>query len=173
MNHTCEKCGTNVINTHRISLDLWLYVDATGSNLCPEGGEHLVSRVMAPYVFVNGGPNTYEDDNINLNLDTCRIWALHLRIPQDVSKEEILHRVGHSPYVTGEYLDEVDSWTEWGEPQGEDDGHLVIYFQSLPQFAARRGEHLAILAVGQALQPADFAISTSGDFAEQFKEAVS
>lgn len=108
----------------------------------------------------------YESNPRECNKATASVWAVHLNCRPE-SKQAVLDKAplwGRG--LTGEYTF-GDSWTEWGgQPSDDNDNHLVIYFRAIGPATAR------ILGIELATHlgftdPTRFAISTSGDYAEQ------
>lgn len=118
----------------------------------------------------------YEDDVNQHDKATCTTWVLHMNL-HPLVKDAVLERMAVLPETTGEYT-YGDSWTEWGEPTTDDtDRHMAIYFDATPRRAAEIGTHLANHATfagmkalgGDGADIPPFAISTSGDYAEQLE----
>lgn len=142
-----------------------------------EGAKPEVKR-MVFYDYLNNDrsdPRWYENQHPEQHdVKTATVWALHINLHASC-KDAVLERLALVPEVTGEYT-YGDSWGQWGEEvEGDDDGHMVIYFHSPPEQATFIGYHLANHVTFAAMKklggdsatiPAH-AVSTAGDYAEQ------
>lgn len=141
-------------------------------------------RQMVPYAYDTGDrddPRWYENQEHQHSTETATVWALHLHPPyadkepgENFFRDRILERMSVLPEPTGEFTF-GDSWTEWGEPaHDEDDLHMVVYFHATPDRAKGIGMHLANHAAfacyGHANTGVTYAVSTSGDYAEQLNQ---
>jgi hypothetical protein len=183
MNNTCFKCHQEVTLA---SQDFETWVDATDGDACPEGGVHGIRKQME--VYDHRRADSYERSHpTQHDTTTATVWVVHMQVEEPLLNT-VLERMAVSPNTTGEY-GFGDSWTEWGEaPHGPTDLHLAVYFRAKPHTAYATAMHLwsaASIAAGRAngallarlkgttTTPGvgnDFAVSTSGDFAEQIKE---
>lgn len=112
---------------------------------------------------------SYEQREHQSDKSTATVWCLHIRCIDAADAEALLHHFEeHFPvrWLTGEYL--FQSWEVWGEEsKGEHDLSLVVYFTAdNPETAYLNAKYMAQTAY--CWQPSRIAISTSGDWAEQF-----
>ena len=139
-----------------------------------------------------GNPALYENQPHQHDLYSCDVWALHLDIPAEAKDAvlEVLRKLPEEHGITGEYT-YGDSFQEWGEGEGT---HLVVYFKhdntvyaDQPWSVWWAGERIANIAYAivfarteddtllmkraklptGATVTTHFAVSTSGDYAEQ------
>lgn len=135
------------------------------------------AKQMVDYDYLNADrkdPRFYENQPEQHDTATATVWALHLHVHPSVA-DAVLERMSVMPETTGEFTF-GDSWRQWGEPtEGEHDGHMVVYFHATPVQAAAIGFNLANHATFAAMTAlggdnadiAKYAVSTSGDYAEQ------
>lgn len=146
-----------------------------------DAASNTPNKVMQPYDWNSRDypadmfPDAYENQEHQHDLSTCSVWVLHLNIRPE-AKGAVLERMSELPETTGAFI-YGDSWEEWGEKsKGDDDMHLAIYFKANPREAWRIGSHIADHALVAAQRASNdaintaFAISTSGDYAEQLRE---
>ena len=135
------------------------------------------------YRFVEGHGGSYENDHPKQHdIQTATAWCLHLEVQEPRRVRPILEALANVPVratsgrLTGEFIEEGDSFAEWGEPREEgQSGRLGIYFvaASIPE-AQATGNFMAGIALRAAGEFADdlakhYAISTAGDYAEQIR----
>lgn len=152
--------------------------------------------MMKPYNAGDdpGVTGTYESDERQCRKDTATAWALHVNFPPEFTGTVLallnemlaLQESGERDYgLVGRYLDEGDSWEEWGEPsKGDHDHHFVVYFSGentryadQPDRVWWLGSDIATHIYMRVIRSAEetfhpnltFAVSTAGDFAEQVK----
>lgn len=120
-------------------------------------------------------PRWYENQHPDQHdVSKATVWVMHMPLAEE-GLPAALERMSVMPETTGEYTF-GDSWIEWGEPATEDSGkRLGIYFHATPAQAYGIGYHLAnhvTIAVLRSSPEREvdvppYAVSTSGDFAEQ------
>lgn len=119
----------------------------------------------------------YENIDAMHDMSTCTVWVVHMNVHPSV-KDAVLESMSTMAETTGEYT-YGDSWKEWGEDTDDDTNrHLAIYFDATPNRAKEVGDFLVTVATFAAMRSMKgdnatippHAISTSGDYAEQFRD---
>jgi len=125
---------------------------------------------MMEYAYLTGDrsdPRWYENQPEQLDPQKATVWALHLHVDAD-EYHKIMKVAPNLPRITGEYT-YGDSWLEWGEEnKGDDDGHLVLYFDAYHDHADAVGSSIVSFLLSTINRPIpDYAVTTAGDYAEQ------